>query len=822
MHLPIFVPPNPGSPSSMKTTFLIALALFAQMLAFGQQTSKITGSLSSESGAVPFATVFVKSSADSAVVKVALSDTAGAFRFAAIPPGNYFIQATAVGLTPYFSPAFEFSSTDVDLGKLTMKSNTELATVNVVTARPIIEVQPDKTVFNVQGTLNATGANGFDLLRKAPGVIIDNNNNIVLEGKSGVQVYVDNKPTILAGEDLVNYLKSMQAADIDKIEIITQPSSKYEAAGNAGIINIVLKRDKNLGTNGTITAGYGYGILHNHHGNASFSLNHRKKKVNFYTSYSNSVGTNWSFFYLDRTQFGSTYESKTDNNDYQGSHNGKAGIDWYINSKHTVGFLASGNYFDSRTNGQNRTEIGPAGFTDPTQILTANNTGVGLNYRAAGNINYRFADTLGHEFTVDLDYGIYSREANNYQPNSYMDVATQQVLFENNYRMITPTDISIATAKADYNQNLWGGKVTMGAKVSYVTTDNTLNFYDVVNQVDIFNSSRSNQFTYRENIVAGYVNYARVISQKLNFQLGLRAEQTNSVGDLIAAQVTAEDHVERHYLNFFPSGGVTYSPNADNTWALTFSRRIQRPNYQSLNPFTWQVNELSFMKGNPFLQPQYGNNVKVSHTFKYRFSTSLSYSYVEDFFAQISDTLGQTKSYLISRNVADEQTITLGVSLPFSIKKWWNVFISINAFHTSYIGTDDKFQAVNRFTGSAFGQNTFLLPKGFKFEVSGWFSSPSIWGGTYLTSSMGALDLALEKKLLQDRMSLRISCSDLFFTSYWKAHMQYGELSIQGSGGWESRIARIQLSYNFGNKDVKKARDRKTGLDDEDKRTGGQ
>ncbi len=806
----------------MRLQLVIACSVLLNTLVLGQSTNKITGNLSSDTDPAAYATVFVKNSADSSVVKVALSDSLGNFKFVGISEGTYFIYATYSGLLPFYSPIFDFSTEDVDLGMLKMSFNADLATVNVVTTRPIIEVKPDMTVFNVQGTLNATGANGFDLLRKAPGVIIDNNNNIVLEGKSGVQVYIDNKPTVLAGDDLVNYLKSMQAADIDKIEIITQPSSKFEAAGNAGIINIVLKRDKNLGTNGTISAGYGYGIKHNHHSNGSFSINHRTKKLNFYTNYSNSTGTNWSFFYLDRTQFGSTYESRSDNNDFQGSHNGKAGVDWYINPKHTIGFLASGNYFDSRTNGANITQIGPTGFTEPTQILTANNTGVGLNYRAAGNINYRFADTLGHEFITDLDYGIYSRDANNYQPNSYMDVATQQTLYENNYRMITPTDISIATVKMDYSQNLWGGKMAVGAKGSFVKTDNTLNFYDVVNQVDSYNADRSNQFTYTENVIGGYLNYARSISKKLNFQIGLRAEQTNSVGDLVSTQSTAENHVERHYLNFFPSGGLTFSPNHNHTWGLTFSRRIQRPNYQSLNPFTWQVNELSFMKGNPFLQPQYGNNIKISHTFKYRFNTSLSYSYVEDFFAQINDTLGTSKSFIMSRNVADEQTITLGVSLPFSITKWWTVFISVNAYHTSYIGTDDKFQAVNRFTGSAFGQNTFLLPKGFKFEISGWFSSPSIWGGTYLTGSMGSLDLAFEKKFLEDRLSVRASCSDIFFTSYWQAHMAYGELSVQGSGGWESRIARIQLSYNFGSKDVKKARDRKTGLDEEDKRTGGQ
>jgi iron complex outermembrane receptor protein len=800
---------------------LVALFfLVTSFSSFSQSTYKLKGLLSSEDEAVPFASVLVKKTSDSSVVKVGISDTLGIYNVTGIVNGNYFSTYKAVGFEDRNSEPFEIKGADLDLGETIMIIDGQLSTVTVTQVRPVVEIHPDKTVFNVDNTINATGSNGFDLLRKAPGVIIDNNNNIIVEGKSGVQVYIDNKPSILAGDDLINFLKTLQAADIDNIEIITQPSSKYDAAGNAGIINIILKRDKKLGTNGTITAGYAYG--RNHHTNTSISLNHRNKKANFYTSYSNSFGKNWSFFDLAREQFGTTYDSKTINNNYTGAHNGKVGADWFINKKHTFGVLASGSYFDSKGEGTTTTQIIPDSTGQVYQTLIANNTGTGLNYNISGNVNYRFADTLGHEFSVDADYAIYNRDASNYQPNLYIDGQTGDTLFSNDYRMSTPTDIQIVSAKADYSMNLGKGKFSIGAKFSLVSTDNSFEFFNVIGAEEIKNQERSNQFYYKENINALYLNYAQKLGTKWNLQLGLRGENTNSLGELTSTQSSSDDLVKRNYFSLFPSGGLTFMPSRSHMWSMTFSRRIQRPNYQSLNPFESQTTELSFVKGNPFLQPQFAYNAKVSHTFKYRFTTSLSYSYVEDFFAQVTDTLGTSKSFMTSLNVADQSTINLGVSLPFNIKKWWSVYLSVNAFHQSYIANDDKFTAVSQTTGSFYAQNSFLVKGGFKFEVSGWFSTPSIWGGTFRTRSMGSLDLAVEKKFMKEKLSLRLAASDIFFTSFWIANGEFSEITVNGSGGYESRRVTLSLSYNFGNSEVKKARDRKTGLEDEDKRTGGQ
>jgi iron complex outermembrane receptor protein len=804
---------------------ILLLFVLAFTTGFSQSTYKVKGYLTSQEEGVPFATVFVKKTTDSSVVKVGFSDSLGIFNIPGVPNGDYFLAATMVGLEDFQSEAFSLNGADKDMGEVILKGDTELEAVEVVKIRPIIEVQPDKMIFNVENTLNATGENGFDLLRKAPGVIIDNNNNIMLEGKAGVQVYVDHKPTQLAGDDLVNFLKSMQADEIDNIEIITQPSAKYDAAGNAGIINIILRRDKSLGTNGTVSGGYDYGIGGdgeglNHRYNGTVTFNNRSEKTNLFGSYNTRQGKQRTFLLFDRTQQGFRYDSESFITSLINNHSGRLGFDWFANDKHTLGVLGSGSFFNAGSISDTRTFIGPVN-ADPNQVLTADNIGKGRNLNANGNLNYRYADTMGREFTIDADYAWFDRTAESYQPNVYTDT-DDNVLLESNYRIVSPTEISIASAKMDYSQNALGGKLGMGAKYSLVSTKNDFRFYGVLDGIDSLYDDRSNDFNYDEQIAAAYVNFSRRFGMKWNLQLGLRYEHTFAKGDLITTQGTSNDTVNLVYGQLFPSGGLTWTPNRTNIWSMTFSRRITRPNYQTLNPFVSQLDELSYRQGNPTLQPSYANNLRLSHTFKYRFTTALSYSYVQNYFAQVTDTLGFSQNFIQTRNVADEQTINLSVSLPFQLNNWWSLFVNLSGYHTSYISKDEKFIPVDRFTGNIYASNTFLIPGGFKLEVSGWFNSPSIWGGTYLVSSMGSLDLAMQKKFFNDKLSVRIFANDVLFTSFWRADLQYGELFIDGSGGWESRKVGVNLSYNFGNKEVKKARDRKTGLEEEQKRTGGQ
>ncbi|MEL7122981.1 MAG: TonB-dependent receptor [Bacteroidota bacterium] len=800
--------------SKITHTFLfITLVCFLQA-----QSGAIKGKIASDDGPLGFANIALKNAADSSVVKYEVSEDDGTFVFKGIKYGKYFIQTTYVGMVDFQSEPFTFQEALLDLEAFTLQTvSSDLEAVEVVAQKPMIEIKADRTVFNVQNTLNATGSDGFELLRKAPGVIVDNNNNIILDGKTGVLIYINGKPSPLNGDDLTNFLQTLQSSDIEAIELITQPSSKYDAAGNAGIINIKLKKDKSLGTNGTLVAGYTYG--RNSRYNSSVSLNSRTSGSNFYGSFSNNFGKSWSFINLDRYQGNVQYDSETEAINDNNASNVRLGYDLFANDKNTFGILLNGSFFNNTNNGFTNTPIIPFGDDVAEQTLVANSINQGDNYNINGNINYRYADTLGREFTADVDYGRYSRDRNNFQPNQYIDNFTGTVLFERNSRMITPTDIDIFTVKLDYSQRALGGQLGVGVKYSLVETDNTFDFYDVIQNQDNFNAERSNQFLYDENVNAAYINFNKKW-KKWNLQLGLRAEQTISEGDLISLQQNEENNVKRNYLDWFPSGGLTYNPSYKNSWALTYSRRIQRPNYQTLNPFEAQIDELSFSKGNPFLQPQYTNNIKLSNTYKYRLTTSISYSFISDFFAQVTDTLGSNRNFLQTRNIANQQVLNIGVSYPFSPTKWWSVYMSVNAFRSSYDGQDDKFTSIDQNTLSLYASNTFSLPKGFKFEVSGWYNSPSVWGGTYLTRSMGALNLALQKKFMNDRLTARLAVNDIFFSSFWRADMTFGELFIDGSGGWESRNVRFNLNYSFGSKEIKSNRKRKTGLESEEGRVG--
>ncbi|MBT8261175.1 MAG: TonB-dependent receptor family protein [Bacteroidia bacterium] len=800
----------------MKNIYLISLFVFSISATAMSQDLHITGSVIDENNEViAFATTYIIKASDSTLVKASITNNNGYFKIGPVQSGEYLLKVTYVGFQDYLSDKIILNQS-LDMGVVNLTTEAEaLGEVVVKYEKPIVEVQADKTVFNVDKTINATGSNGFELLRKAPGVIIDNNNSIIVEGKSGVQIYIDGRPALLRGQDLINYLETLQSTDIDSIEIITQPSSRYEAAGNAGIININLKKNKSLGTNGSITAGYIQGRFPRV--NSSISLNNRGKKTNLYGTYSNRFGDSYGFINLNRMQNGTRFDARTTSKFGSNNHNLKSGFDYYLNAKNTLGIIFTGNLNNGISKSESRTPIIPSGQNIPSEVLLAqsNADNVSSNYNV--NLNYKFADTLGHDLNVDLDYGRYTSDRENFQPNYYVNGTETDTIRSSIARFITPIDIDILAGQLDYEQNGLGGKISAGGRVSYVETANTFNFFDVINGMDVFNTEQSNIFNYTEQINAGYVNY-NIKWAKWNLQVGLRVEQTISEGELQSTQQNSNELVKRNYTDYFPSGGLTYQVNRKNSLSLTYSRRIQRPSYQSLNPFQYKIDELSFRQGNPFLQPQYTNNLRLAHTWNYRLTTSLSYSYISDFFAQVTEAVGDNQNFIIQRNVANQRIYNLGVSYPTKINEWWNIYFSLNAFHSEYEATSPDFIPVEQTTLSFYGQNTIKLPSEITMEVSGWFSSPSIWGGTYRTKSLGSLDIAFQKKFFNDRMTARIAFSDILYTIPWRGETQFGDLSIMGDGGSDSRQVRFSLNYNFGRSEIKKARKRKTGIEDEQNR----
>jgi hypothetical protein len=328
---------------------------------------------------------------------------------------------------------------------------------------------------------------------------------------------------------------------------------------------------------------------------------------------------------------------------------------------------------------------------------------------------------------------------------------------------------------------------------------------------------------YTENVNALYLNYQHEI-KKFDIQAGVRAENTQSNGELKTITANSDDqNVRRSYTDLFPSGGITFNANKNNVFSLIYSKRIDRPNYQDLNPFEYKLDELSYRKGNPFLNPQYSDKTGLSHTFKSWLTTSLEYSHTKDFFAQITDTIPGGKSYITSRNLATENVFSFTVSVSNQLSNWLNVYYNAGVNNQQYKADFGNNKTINSAVTSfnLYGQNTIKLPKDYSLEISGWYNSGGIWGGAYVTTGQGSLDLGLQKKLFKDQATLKLSYTDLLNTAGWSSRNVYAGIVNKVSGSWESQQFRASLSWRFGNNQLKASRQRMTGSESEQQRVGG-
>jgi iron complex outermembrane recepter protein len=809
-----------------KILFSIFLFGFSSLLSLSiGQGFSLSGTVNDDKGeGVPFATIILKSAADSSMVKADITTETGNFTFERLKPGKYFAEASYVGLTENRTEIFEINDQPKTLPVIVLKENAKQLEEVVVTAqRALVEVKADRTIFNVQGTINSAGDNGLTLLRKAPGVLVDNNNSISVLGRAGVLVYVDGKRVPLTGDDLTSYLENLTSEQIDKIDIITNPGSKYEAQGNAGIIDIRLKKDKNLGSNGSLSTTYGHGRYGT--GNINANGNYRNKNLNTFGGVGYNKGIRWNEMLFDTYQNGiRLYETNRSTNDYNGM-NGRWGTDFFINKKSTIGFLVGGQINGSDNVSNNRTTI--SAETNPNKIdsiLTAPNTSDNKRKQATFNVNYAF-ESGKNRLNIDADYGTFRNDADHFQPNYYFNPGETVVVSQNINAYSTPVEIDIATVKADYETEILGGSLGLGTKFSNVSTDNTFLFYNINNNISIRNDRRSNQFKYHENVYAGYVNYSKNLNSKWNASAGLRVENTDATGDLIAFLPELEEApVDFNYTSFFPSAGVTYQHKPEHSFSLNYGRRINRPDYNVLNPFREQLSELSYSKGNKFLQPEIVNNIELGYTLKYRYTFKLAYSNTSNQITRLigPDELDPRAGFISWDNLATQKLYSANISLPVDITKWWNAYMNFSASYTDNQADYGDGRVVDVQAGSYnfFQQHTFKLGNKWKGEISGWYGGPGVWGGVFLYDPSYSLNLGLQRKFINDKMNVRLSVGDITYQSGWSGVSRFNGQVGNGQGNWDSRRASLSISYDLGNSNVKTRR-RNTGIEDESKRVGG-
>jgi iron complex outermembrane recepter protein len=808
----------------MRIKFIITVML-AQLSykAISQDKYSIVGTIQDEQGGpIAYSSVALLKAQDTSLVKVELSDDAGNFRYTHISSGTYLIRSSYLGLQDYFSTPFVINA-DTKLPIFTMRGDkNELDEIVVTGQRALVEIKPDRTTFNVQGTINSAGENAINLLRKAPGVVVDNNNGINILGRSGVLVYVDGKRLPLSTDELASYLENLTAEQIDKIDIISSPGSKYEAEGNAGIIDIRLKKDKNLGTNGSIATTISQGKLLQ--SNINISANHRSKKYNLFSN----VGglNNKTEFILDFENFQNDLllkEININKNTNKGI-NGRLGADYYLSKNATLGFLVSAQSTNNDQTGDNSIHISKErDRNNIDSILIAFNTRDQKRSQFATNINYEYISKK-NSLNIDLDYAAYNREAYNRQPNDYYSANRSSLLSSNLTFFNTPVDINIATAKIDYSLPLAKHKLDIGAKYSDVSTANTFLFFNWENNEKIQNNKRSNHFDYQENVTAFYTNMSGALSKNVQYTGGVRVEHTDANGNLIAfLPELQEPEVKFNYWSVFPSAGLTYTKDKNNMYTINYGRRINRPDYNVLNPFKEQLSELSYSRGNPYLNPEIVNNVEVGYTYASRYNFKIAYGKTNNQVTRLigPDAEDDRANFISYDNLATQTLYSATATAPVAVTKWWSSLVNLSGVYTdnqaNYNGAIVDIQVWNY---NFFQQHTISLPKKWKAEASWRYSGPGLWGGTFVFKPNYAINIGIQKRFLKDKLNLRLAANDITYKSGWSGQSIFDGLKTVGSGRWDSRRGVCSVSYDFGNNAVK-SRKRTTANEGELRRIGG-
>ncbi|RYG15924.1 MAG: TonB-dependent receptor [Chitinophagaceae bacterium] len=724
------------------------------------------------------------------------------------------LMACLLACRTSFAQNLNKPSAKVDTAKAKSPAINQLKSVNIEAKKPFVEHRADKTILNVENSILASGGTALEVLEKAPGVSIDRQNEqIRLNNKGGITVLIDGKPTILSGADLTTMLSNMSSEQIGTIEIITNPSAKYDAAGNAGIINIKLKRNKNFGTNGTLAANVSQGLVSGfpadlYRTGLSLNLNHRVAKWNVYGNASFSRKASYNQIAVTRSTLSnglsSTFAQNFGRTNKGAGYAGKFGVDYYFSPKTTIGVMVDANTVNAKMG------FSSATFINELNGNSANSSSLGqesyskspaTNLTANLNIKHDFKKE-GATLTFDMDYSGFGNERDEDFDTKYLN-AVGQLDHNSILRNNTDSKISVYAAKTDFAWPLSkSANLEAGLKSSYVETKNDFLAELLERGTWKTDLGKSNQFIYKENINAAYVNLAR---KWKNFEVQA------------GFSVTDNKEVLRNYISLFPTVFVNQQLDKNNNIRYSFGRRVDRPSYQQLNPFIFYLDPYTLDNGNPYLKPMFTNNFEIGYTYKDAFTLSVNYSDTRDLIVQITQQNDATRIISLNKNnIGCSENYATNLSFPLNVAKWWAVQNTLGAYWMKVSDGNLLGGTYNR-TNLGYTINTsssIRLPNNFGLEANFWLNSPNLNGQEQSTKPRYALNLGAQKSILNKKMRLRATIEDLFMTNQFAGKIVYQNLDLRIQNRSTSRRAVLSVSYGFGNQNVKSARQRKTATDD--------
>ncbi len=822
----------------MKNFLILLLTCSVSMYAAGQaKNGHVTGTVTDgDTRTVELATITLKNAADSSVAKMGVADKTGHYSFEGLAEGRYFVSISAVGHEPGTSMVFSISAANpsVEVPSIELVPVAKAVSGVTVTARkPLIEQKIDRTVVNVDASITNVGNSALEVLEKAPGITVDKDGNISLKGKQGVQIYIDGRPSYLSGADLANLLRSMTASQLEQLEIMTNPPAKYDAAGNAGVINIKLKKNKQFGYNGSITAGFTQGRYPRTDDNASF--NYRNQKLNVFSNLSLTRNQRGQELYITRNfrdnndNILSMFDQTTRMKNRRGYYSANAGLDYTVSNKTTVGVVLSTFYNPGTWSAATGSSIyEPDGSLNGTTDALSKTHQTWKNF--SGNLNFRTVfDSAGQELSGNIDYISYDASNSQSLTSHYFDKFGAPSEVPDTLLGNLPQNIKIYSGKLDYTLPLQhDASFEAGIKSSYVETDNNAIYDNMEMGSAVLDSARSNHFIYHENINAAYVNYRRPLGKKWNTQLGLRAENTNANGRSIGYEYNSGTNefeastktFSRNYTQLFPTAYLQYKASDKHSFVLNYGRRINRPDYEDLNPFIEFLDRYTFRQGNPNLKPQFAHNIELSHTYKSILTTTVNYTSTVDIIQDVLQQNTATSETFISKsNIASSHQWGLSVNAGFDLAKGWSMNLYGIAYNNHFRGMVNNVPIELSLTGAMFqGQTQIKWGKGWGAELSGFYRTRALEGVIFI-EPMGQVSAGFSKQILKKKGSLRLNVRDIFAGSVFTGSSRYGDVDARFRNVNDSRAVTLTFSWRFAKgKQMQNGQRKRGGADDEQNR----
>jgi len=734
-----------------------------------------------------------------ALLKTEVTDEHGRYVIKNVPPGEFAVQASSVGYETSKTTLFKVTGQSVLLDDMVLKAESQ--TIDAVTVEgqvPLVQQRDGKLILNVENSTLAAGNNALEVVQRAPGVSVDKDENLQLMGQQGVNVTIDGRQTYMSGEQLAGFLKTMNGDQIQRIEVSTTRSAKEDAEGTVGTINIVLKKNRLEGFNGSFLASAAHGK--HARGNSSLNLNYKKNNTTLFGSYGYTYNKRQFDLGMERVipsdEADRVFDQEAALIETNKTHNYRVGIEQKTSDRNTMVLQFSGVNDDETFDNISLTNIGPRiGIID--SVLHASSKAIKPYNRYTVNFNNEFhLDTLGTKLVFDLDWSAFRDNATINYDYRTTDPAGNLLYDPELERSRMPVDIDIYVGKIDFAKTLrQGGKLETGLKYSHVRSDNDLQFEHFVGNRWQDYAGRPNHFVYTEQVAAAYVDYSRGFGS-WSMKLGLRSEYTVSDGN----SITLAKRVKRDYLDWFPSGNLSYTLNENNIFSLSYARKIARPNYRYLNPFEEYIDKFTSMRGNPYVNPQYTNGFTLNYTLYKMFNFTLGTDITND---AMVESLGQDsvtgQAWITRENLAKTVTSYLNINAPVRISKFWTMNNNLTTIYMHFKGPVAGEYAD---LGSTFFQgrstNNFKLNKAFSAELSVNYNSTFLYN-VYKIHARWGTDIGVNYNFKDERSSLKLAGTDVFRTQQNNVSTDFGQFNSMIRQYNDNQSIRLTYTYKFGN-----------------------